>query len=66
LRDKHSDLELYRKAIETVPHDSFVHYLHDQIAKMLVEDEEDLQQIVESIAEDHKGKGIFVPGMEDE
>ena len=54
MKDKHSDLELYRKSIEAVPHDSFVHYMHDQIAKMMTEDEEDLQQVQESITEEHR------------
>ena len=62
MRDQHSDLELYRKAIETVPHDAFVHYCHDQVAKMIVSDEEDLQMILESIAEDHREMNIEVPG----
>ena len=61
LRDKHSDLELYRKAIETVPHDAFVHYLHDQVARMMIDDEEDLQMVIESIAEDHREMNIDVP-----
>ena len=66
LRDKHSDLELYKKAIDTVPHDAFVHYMHDQIAKMMVDDEEDLQMIIESIAEDHREMNIQTPGVETE
>ena len=61
MRDKHSDLELYRKAIETVPHDSFVHYMHDEIARMLIDDDEDLQEIIESIADDHEEMMVDVP-----
>lgn len=62
MRDRHSDLELFKKAIDSVPHDAFVHYMHDQIAKMMVDDEEDLQMIMDSIAEDHANMGIEVPG----
>jgi hypothetical protein len=62
LRDGHSDLELYRKALETVPHDAFQHYIHREIAKMLVENEQDLQMILDSIAEDHAMGMIIVPG----
>tara|TARA_X000001382_G_scaffold124942_1_gene109952 strand:+ start:298 stop:1776 length:1479 start_codon:yes stop_codon:yes gene_type:complete len=61
MTDKHSDLELYRKAIEAVPHDSFVHHMHDQIAKMMVDDEEDLAMILDSIAENHKAMNIETP-----
>ena len=66
LRDKHSDLELYSKAIEAVPHDAFVHYMHDEIARMMIDDEEDLQMVIESIAEDHREMNIETPGAEEE
>ncbi len=65
LRDKHSDLELYRKALETVPHDAFVHYMHDQIAKLLIDDEEDLQEVLQSIADDHEEMNVPVIGADD-
>lgn len=61
LRDKFNDLSLYEKALELVPHDSFQHYLHDQIAKLLVEDEEDLQFIISEIAKDHEEMNIATP-----
>jgi hypothetical protein len=62
LRDKHSDLELYRKAIEAVPHDSFVHAMHREIATMLIEDESELQVVLDAIADDHASMNIVVPG----
>lgn len=66
LRDKHSDLELLRKAIETVPHDSFQHYCHDEVAKLIVDDEDDLQEILQSISDDHESMDIDVPGEDPE
>lgn len=66
MRDRHSDLELYRKAIEAVPHDAFVHYMHDEIARMMINDEEDLQMVIESIAEDHESMDIETPNTVEE
>jgi hemoglobin-like flavoprotein len=62
LRDKHSDLQLYAKAIETVPHDAFVHAIHREIAAMMIEDESELQEVLDAIAEDHANMNIVVPG----
>ena len=39
IRDEHSDLELYRKAIETVPHEAFQKQMHKLVADMLIEEE---------------------------
>ena len=64
LRDKFNELSLMEKALTLVPHDSFQHYLHDQIAKLLVEDEEDLQIILNNIAEDHREMNIVTPETE--
>ena len=61
MKDKHQELSLYEKALTLVPHDSFQHYLHDTIAKLLIEDENDLQMILDSIAEDHEEMGIATP-----
>jgi len=62
LRDKHADLELYKKALELVPHNSFQHYIHDEIARLLITEEEDLQPILDEIKEDHASMGVTVPG----
>ena len=62
LRDRHSDLELYRKAIETVPHDAFVHAMHREVASMMIEDENELQDVLDAIAQDHANMNIQVPG----
>jgi hypothetical protein len=62
LRDKHADLELYKKALELVPHNSFQHYIHDEIARLLISEEEDLQPILDEIKEDHASMGVTVPG----
>lgn len=53
LRDEHSDLELYRKALETVPHNEFQHQLHREIAKMIIDDEVVLNGILKEMAADH-------------
>lgn len=62
MRDRHSDLELYRKAIEAVPHDAFVHAMHREIASMMIDDEQYLQEVLDSIAEDHANMNVMVPG----
>lgn len=66
LRDKHSDIELYKKALDIVPHDAFVHYMHDSVAKLMIDDEEDLQEVLNSIAEDHEQMGVPVIGTDEE
>ena len=65
MRDKHSDIELFRKALESVPHDSFQHYIHNEIARMMVDNEEDLQMILDSIAADHMEMNVEVPGEQE-
>ena len=62
LRDKHSDIELFKKSLELVPHDAFQHYIHDQIAKLMIDDEEDLQEVLDSISDDHEQMDIEIPG----
>ena len=64
MRDRHSDLELLRKAIETVPHDAFIHYCHDEIARMIIDDDEDLQMVLDSIADDHREMNVPVIGQD--
>ena len=64
MRDKHSDLELYRKAIETVPHDAFVHSIHNEVARMLIEDESELQEVIDKIAQDHARGNMGMPNAE--
>jgi len=66
LRDKHNELNLYKQALEAVPHDSFQHYMHDEIARLLIDDESDLQMILDSIAKDHEEMNIQVPGEDTE
>ena len=53
LRDKHQDLQLYSNAMAAVPHDAFVHKIHRDIASMLIEDEDDLQEVLDAISADH-------------
>jgi hypothetical protein len=48
LRDQHAELELYRKAIETVPSSAFKRALYTEIAKMTV-DEEMLSEVLADI-----------------
>ena len=61
LRDEHSDLELYRKALETVPHNEFQHQIHREIAKMIIDDEVVLNGILEEMATDHAQMGMSTP-----
>lgn len=59
IRDEHSDLELYRKAIETVPHEAFQKQMHKLVADMLIEEEHIKNNVFESIEADHaQGMGI--------
>tara|TARA_R100001510_G_C7594302_1_gene162990 strand:- start:130 stop:837 length:708 start_codon:yes stop_codon:yes gene_type:complete len=50
LRDKHQELALYQKANEAVPNDKFQSYMKQEIARLLITDESDLQEILDSIA----------------
>jgi hypothetical protein len=45
IRDEHSDLELYKKAIDTVQNDEFKIQMQKMIANMLIEDETIRNQI---------------------
>ena len=63
LRDKHADIELYKKALALVPHDIFQHYVHDEIARLIVDDEEDLDAIITGIAAGHEKMNM--PVVED-
>jgi len=49
ISDAHSDLELYKKAIETVGDTEFVKQMNKQIAELLIDDEETLNTVVASI-----------------
>jgi hypothetical protein len=53
MRDNHAEVELYRKALEIVPHNKFQHTLHEDIAKMLIDDPERLQSVLDEMTEDH-------------
>jgi len=66
LRDKHQELSLFDKAAKAVPHDSFLHYMHQEIARLLVTDESDLQEILDNMAEDHKAMDIQTPNIGNE
>lgn len=61
LRDKHQEIALYKSALETVPHDSFVHYMHNEVARLMINDESDLQIVLDNIAEDHKAMNVSLP-----
>ena len=53
IRDQHSELELYRKAAETVPHDMFQEYVHKDIVDLIVEDPSEAQRIKDNIKMEH-------------
>jgi len=49
VRDNHSEIELYRKAIELVPTQRFRQYMLAEVAEMMVDDAEELRDIIEEI-----------------
>ena len=53
LRDRNQELALYSSAAASVPHDSFKHYMHNEIAKLMITEESDLQLVIDEIAKDH-------------
>jgi len=57
IRDEHSDLELYRKAIETVPHESFQKEMHYMITDMLIKDEMIRDKVIQGIDMNHNIEG---------
>lgn len=58
IRDEHSDLELYKKAVETVPHEAFQIQMHKMITEMLVDDEQTKNDILASIEADHSAGNL--------
>ena len=53
MRDNHAEVELYKKALELVPHNRFQHSLHEEIAKMLIADPERLNKVMDEMKQDH-------------
>lgn len=53
MRDNHSEVELYKKALELVPHNKFQYSLHEEIAKMLIDDPEQLREVTLEMRQDH-------------
>jgi hypothetical protein len=49
VRDSHSDLELYRKALTTVSDPEFQKQISKKVADLLIEDETDLMLVEDSI-----------------
>lgn len=49
LRDKHQELSLFDKALKTVPNEKFQTYINQEIARLMISDETDLQEILNSI-----------------
>jgi hypothetical protein len=45
-KDQHSEVELYRKAIEVAPNAALVKYLQEDVARMLIDDPEDLNNVL--------------------
>ena len=50
LRDKHQEVALYEKAKNLVPNSSFQNYINEETARLLIENEEDLQIVIDSMA----------------
>ena len=50
LRDKHQEVALYEKAKNIVPNASFQNYINAETARLLIENEEDLQIVMDSMA----------------
>ena len=65
LRDKNQELALYTAAAAAVPHDSFKHYMHDEIARLMISDESDLQVVLDEIAKDHANMNVVVPSTDE-
>lgn len=53
MRDAHSEIELYRKAAELVPHDKFQEYIHKDIVDMIVEDPDTARGLKANIEAEH-------------
>lgn len=53
MRDNHSEIELYRRAAELVPHDAFQKYIHKDIVDMIVEDSETARELKTIIDQEH-------------
>lgn len=51
-KDQHSEIELYRKAMEIVPNSMFRTALEEDVARMLIDDPNDLQLIIDDINRD--------------
>ena len=58
MRDQHSEIELYRKAMEIVPSEQFQQYLREDIARMLIDDSEDLNRVLNDIESPQSSTGI--------
>ena len=58
IRDQHSEIELLRKALEAVPHDSFAENVHKQIVDLVVDDPVEQTALKESIHQDHESGAI--------
>ena len=52
LRDQHSDLELYKKALEIVPVDAFKKEVYKRIAELVLGDEEAVMAAIENLGLD--------------
>lgn len=50
MRDKHQEVALYEKAKSIVPNSSFQNYINAETARLLIENEEDLQIVIDSMA----------------
>ena len=50
-KDQHSEVELYRKAIEVAPNGALVKYLQEDVARMLIDDPEDLNIVLKAMNE---------------
>ena len=54
VRDDHSEIELYRKAIELVPTPKFRQYMLAEVAEMMVDDADALRDIIAEIDATHE------------
>jgi len=50
-KDQHSEVELYRKAIEVAPNGALVKFLQEDVARMLIDDPEDLNIVLKAMNE---------------
>lgn len=53
MRDNMNEIQMYKEALALVPHNRFQHTLHEEMAKMLIDDDDRLAAVMEEMMADH-------------